>query len=141
MLSGQQPKSLDPDLPTFFLDRSVGRREVATALCGQGAQVQLMGNIYPDDGQHVPDPEWIRRCGREDWVALTKDYAALYDHGQAIEAAVIRLFVLTNANVTGKENVRRIMDNWSRIVARAKKPGPYVYAILPNSLEKRWPAI
>ena len=88
MPSGQQPKSLDPDLPTFFLDRSVRRREVATALGGQGA----------------------------------------------------RLFVLTNANVTGKENVRRVMDNWSRIVARAKKPGPYVYAILPNSLEKRWPA-
>lgn len=139
MPSGRDPKLLDPSPATFFLDRSVGRHTVAAALREQGVDVRHMGEIYPYDGQFISDPEWILRCGQEGWVAITKDGRLVGDHREAIEAAELRLFVFPNANLTGEEMGTRIRNNWNRILAHSRKPGPFAYAILPRSLDRRWP--
>ena len=139
MPSGQRQEQPDPTTPIFFLDRSVGKYTVAGALRQIGVKAIHMGEVYPDDGQYVSDPEWIERCGQEGWVALSKDPAAGRDHLDAVEEAGLQLFVFSNANVTGEENVRRVHVNWGQILSLTKRPGPYVYTIMANSLRKRWP--
>lgn len=140
MPSGRDPKQPDPGAAIFFLDRSVGKNTVAAALREQGVDVRHMGEIYPSDGQFISDPEWILRCGREGWVAITKDGHIVGDHWEAIDVAGLRLFVFPNANLTGEEMGTRIRNNWNRILAHIRKPGPYAYAILPRGLDRRWPA-
>lgn len=140
MPSGRNPKQPDPGSATLFLDRSVGKHTVAAVLWAQGVDVRHMGEIYPYDGQFISDPEWILRCGREGWVAITKDRHIVSDHWEAIELAELRLFVFPNANLTGEEMGIRIMNNWNRILAHLCKPGPYAYAILPRGLDRRGPA-
>ncbi|WP_132835569.1 toxin-antitoxin system, toxin component, PIN family protein [Streptomyces sp. BK205] len=44
--------------PEFFLDRNLGRR-VAEGLRACGWTVHRIGDVFPDDGQDVPDGKWI----------------------------------------------------------------------------------
>lgn len=68
MPSGPPVKPPDPFLPAFFLDRGLGRHYVADAIRSQGGAVLCMGDVFPNDGQRVPDPEWIRRADAEGWA-------------------------------------------------------------------------
>lgn len=99
-----------------------------------------MADVYPrGKDQFVSDPEWIRRANREGWVAISKDPSIRRDHIATLRETGLRLFVFPNANLTGVAMSERLIKNWGRIIYLASQQGPYVYAILPNSLEKRWP--
>ena len=99
-----------------------------------------MADVYPGgQDQSIGDPEWIRRVAQENWVAISKDRALLRDHADTITETTIRLFVITNANLTGEDTVERLMANWEAILRQVARSGPYVYAVLPDRLEKRWP--
>lgn len=98
-----------------------------------------MVDVYPDGrDQFIPDSQWMQRADRNRWVAMTKDKAIWYDHMDVLRETSLRLFVFTSANLTGPEMVQRLMANWEVILRRTARPGPYVYAILPGKLEKRW---
>jgi len=127
-------------LPTFFLDRGLGRHYVADAIRDQGCTVLCMGDVFPDDGQSVPDSEWIRRADAEGWVVLTKDGSVLRDHRTDIERSTIRMFVIPNSNLTGPEMSDRVVVNWNRILEKCRQPGPFVYSLRPDRLEIRYPA-
>lgn len=43
-------------------------------------------------------------------------------------------------NLTGDEMAERIDRHLNRIIQRAAKPGPYLYVISRNRIEKRWAA-
>jgi hypothetical protein len=58
--------------PEFFLDRNLGRR-VAEGLTACGWTVHRIGDAFPDDGQDVPDEEWITYGLDRSWVPLSKD--------------------------------------------------------------------
>ncbi|WP_329052294.1 hypothetical protein OG873_23075 [Streptomyces violaceus] len=58
--------------PEFFLDRNLGRR-VAEGLRACGWTVHRIGDVFPDDGQDVPDEEWITHGLDQSWVPLSKD--------------------------------------------------------------------
>lgn len=58
--------------PEFFLDRNLGRR-VAEGLRSCGWIVHRIGEVFPDDGQDVPDEEWITHGLDRSWVPLSKD--------------------------------------------------------------------
>ncbi|MFI0733350.1 hypothetical protein ACH4S9_30720 [Streptomyces sp. NPDC021225] len=63
--------------PEFLADRSLGRRTVAL-LREAGWSVRHLGEVYADDGQHVPDEEWIA-CGLANgWALLTQDERIRY---------------------------------------------------------------
>jgi hypothetical protein len=49
----------------FFIDRSLGRKAVATALRNAGARVEVHDDHLPQDAK---DEEWLRYVGeREGW--------------------------------------------------------------------------
>jgi hypothetical protein len=125
--------------PIFFLDRGLGRNIVAAALRDAGFVVVTMIDVYPNGtDQRVGDDEWIARASHEGWVALTKDASIIRDHVAALAASTLRVFALNNANVSGPEMARRYVINLSRMVHRARQPGPYVYVVSPSGLELRW---
>lgn len=99
-----------------------------------------MADVYTDGRDlGLPDPEWIRRADRENWVAISKDSGIPRDHADTLAETTLRLFLIPNANLTGTEIVDRLSRNWVAIVRRASTIGPYAYAIHPRSLVKRWP--
>jgi hypothetical protein len=129
----------DPDPPVFFLDRGLGKHHVAAMLTARGFTAVLMSEVFPDDGQHVGDGEWIDRASDEGWVALSKDGALVRDHVASLEASTIRVFALPSSNLTGPEMAERYETNLHRIIQRARKPGPFVDTVHPTRLERRWP--
>lgn len=99
-----------------------------------------MADVYPGGtDQRTTDPEWIARADMEGWVALTKDYSIIRDHRDVLAETTLRVFAFNNANLTGPELVARLDANFNRILQRAKKPGPYVWIITPDGLQRRWP--
>jgi hypothetical protein len=60
--------------PRFFLDRSLGRNAVPTALCTDDWDVITLAEHYgvPADEQ-VADVDWIEEAARQGWPILMKD--------------------------------------------------------------------
>jgi len=140
MPSGRRNKRPDPPPPVFFLDRGLGRFLVADAIRERGYGVLPMADVYPDgEDQRLPDDDWILRAAAEGWVALTKDYSIIRDHIDTLASTTLRVFSLNNANLTGPQMAGRFERHLNRIVQRASKPGPYLYVIGSDGLERRWP--
>lgn len=139
MPSGVSTKPPRVPLPDFFLDRGLGKHYVADAIRSQGGAVLCMGDVFPNDGQSIPDPEWIRRADAEGWVALTKDRRVLRDHRLDIQRSTLRIFIIPNSHLTGTQMADRVIANWNRILKRCQQPGPFAYSILPNRLEMLYP--
>ena len=59
--------------PEFFVDRSLGRHSVATALRSAGWAVTTHFEIYGARDEDVRDVEWLELCADRDLVVLTKD--------------------------------------------------------------------
>ena len=113
---------------------------VAEAIRARGYEALPMVDVYPDGtDQRTTDPEWIRRADREGWVALAKDPSIVRDHRDVLAETTLRVFAFNNASLTGREMADRLGYNFNRILQRAKKPGPYVWIIKPNGLQRRWP--
>ncbi len=99
-----------------------------------------MADVYPDGtDQRISDPEWIKRADTEGWVALTKDPSIIRDHRDVMAETKLRVFAFNNANLTGSEMVARLEINFNRILQRSRKPGPYLWVITPDGLQRRWP--
>ena len=140
MPSGRRSKRRESPQPTFFLDRGLGRYFVADAIRERGYEVLPMAEVYPDgQDERVSDDDWILRAGREEWVALTKDYSIIRDHVDTLAKTTLRVFSLNNANLTGTQMAERFDLHLNRIVQRAARPGPYLYVIGRSGLERRWP--
>ena len=139
MPSGRRQELLKPESPVSFLDRSIGRHDVADALRLRGLDVVLMHDIYPDGSdQYVGDDEWIRSVSDLGHVAITKDLNILRAHKAAVKQSNLRFFAFDSARLTGSEMAERIGRHLNRILQRANKPGPFFCVIHSESLEMRW---
>lgn len=116
MPSGRRSKRPEPR-PVFFLDRGLGRRVVADTIRQRGYRVLPMADVYPGgDDERVPDDEWILRAADEGWIALTKDYSIVRDHIDTLARTSLRVFALSNANLTGPQMADRFDEHLNRIV-------------------------
>ncbi|MBI4474354.1 MAG: hypothetical protein HY646_16915 [Acidobacteria bacterium] len=89
-----------PESPTFFLDRSRGRKTVAEALRAAGAKVEAHDDHFAQD---ATDETWLKTVGEHDWVVLTKDARIRFraTEREALFRAKARAFVLTAGNIDG----------------------------------------
>ena len=139
MPSGRRRERPEPERPTFFIDRSVGRRDVPNTLLLTGLDVVLMHELYPNGAdQWISDDEWIEQVSALGYVALTKDPTILRSHRSALERSTLRLFAIDSAKLTGPQMAERISLHLNRVLQRARKPGPYLYVIHAHSIELRW---
>lgn len=139
MAARRRSKPTDP--PEFFLDRSLGK-SIAEALRVVGLTVHTMPSVYGEMGaQRLADEVWLADAGREDWVVLTKDDAIRRRPAErdALIAAGVRVFCLTNRNLRGAEQAERFVENRDRILRQARKRGPYIYGVYQGRIAKLWP--
>ncbi len=65
--------------PHFFVDRSLGRKQVPTALRAAGGELVPLAEHYgiPAD-EAVEDVEWLELAGENQWPVLMKDERIRY---------------------------------------------------------------
>ncbi len=133
------PPSLSP--PEFFLDRSLGGHDVAEALRQAGWIIRTHGEVYGDRDQSVEDIEWLERCGREDWAALTMDRRIRYRPAEiaAVRRHRVKAFALTSGNLTATEQAERFLRNGRRIEIACAQPGPFLYAVHATQIVRIFP--
>jgi hypothetical protein len=113
---------------------------LAEAIRGQGYVVRTLAEVYGEDAR-VEDVTWIRDADGAGWVALTKDERITrrpYEQ-QALTESHLRVFAIGNQHLTGAVMAGYYRANLNRIVQRARRPGPFVDIVHPDSVERRWP--
>jgi PIN like domain len=90
--------------------------------------------------QETADATWLALAGERGWVVLCKD-----DHIrrrpaelQALTDGKVRLFCLTNASLTFAEQAEWLLTNRYRIIQASRRPGPYVYGVYKNRIDRLW---
>lgn len=104
-------------LPEFFVDRSLGRNLVPTALRDAGWVLRTHAEVFGDRDEDVADSEWLELCGREDLVVLTKDRRIRYRPREiaAIREHGVKAFVLSSGSLTAAEQTARFLAHRERI--------------------------
>ncbi len=132
----------EPPPPEFFIDRSLGKKHLAEALRALGFTVRTMASVYGEKrAQELADEEWLRDAGAKGWVVLMKDDRIRTRPAErdALAAAGVQAFCLTNARLRGEEQTARFVKNINRIVQRARKPGPFIDGVYEDGLRRLWP--
>jgi len=64
-----------PEPPTFFLDRCLGRRIVAEELRAAGHLVEVHADHFPatESDAESDDSQWLTQVGARGWIILTRD--------------------------------------------------------------------
>ncbi|GAB1413414.1 hypothetical protein MASR1M97_21500 [Candidatus Desulfobacillus denitrificans] len=115
--------------PVFFIDRSLGRKQVAQALREAGATVEVHDDHFP---QATPDVDWLAEVGRRGWVVLSKDERIRRNRIErtALEAARVRAFFLTQQDITGQEMAELFSNALPGMTRRAvSEPAPFIFTI------------
>jgi hypothetical protein len=92
-------------------------------------------------GQSIVDERWLGDSGVHGWIVLMKDDAIRRRPAEreALIAAGVRAFCLTNAQLRSAEQTDRFVINLDRILQQARKPGPYIYGVYASGLRRLWP--
>ena len=118
-----------PDPFIVFLDRSLGKQVIATALRAAGFKVEVHDNRFSTDAK---DHEWLTEVGREGWIVLTKDQKIKYRKVElaAVIAANAKVFTLTAGSIQGSEMADIFLKAMPKIKAyvEANTP-PYIVRI------------
>ena len=65
-----------PNEPTFCIDESIASNILILALRGLGEDVRCVGEVIP---RGSPDDDWLKMCGENRWIALTRDQDSLQE--------------------------------------------------------------
>ena len=100
--ASSRSKRHSPTPPPLFIDRSLGKLTIATALRAQGVEVHTHDDHFAQDAR---DEEWLADVGRRGWAVITKDTRIRYRQTElaALVAGGVRAFVLTRGDLSGAE--------------------------------------
>lgn len=137
------PPTSPPDppasLPFVFLDRSLGRVQVPALLRAAGVRLVTLAEHYgmPAD-ETVEDVTWLADSAQRGWVAFMKDERIRRRPAErlAIEANRARCFCITNMNLPSAAMAERYLDNLAAIADACAQPGPFMYAVHANRIER-----
>jgi hypothetical protein len=132
----------DATPPEFLIDRSLSQVSLPAALREAGLTIRTLADVYGEQAaQEIDDATWLALAGQHGWVVLCKD-----DHIrrrpaelQALTDGNVRLFCLTNAQLTFADQTEWFLVNRYRIIQASRKPGPYVYGVYRDRIAKLWP--
>ena len=129
-----------PDgLPDLFVDRSLGRIKVPELLRAEQLRPVTLAEHYgiPAD-ESVADVDWLKLAGTRNWTVLMKDEAIRRNQleRRAVKAFQVRCFCLTRQDLSAQEMARRFVDNLPAMVRACSQPGPFIYAVHANRIER-----
>jgi hypothetical protein len=126
-------------LPEFFLDRSLGRRQVPDLLRAAGLRLHTLAEIYgiPED-ETVEDVDWLARAGDQGWPVLMKDERIRYRAAerQALLVHSVRAFCLSGGNLRAVAMAELYIRMLPRIVTACREDGPLLYVISAAGLRR-----
>lgn len=126
-------------LPDLFLDRSLGRIQVPALLRSSGLRLVTLAEHYgiPAD-ESIVDEEWLELAGSRGWVVFMKDTRIRYNQAErdAVKEHQVRCFYLSNQALTGADMAARFLSNLDAITEACAEPGPFIYAVHKNRIEK-----
>ncbi|MDQ3485204.1 MAG: hypothetical protein M3445_07310 [Actinomycetota bacterium] len=127
--------------PEFLVDRSLGRHQIPDAVRAAGYAARTLFDVYGDVEQTLPDTTFLRDAGRNGWVVLTRDPSIRWrPHELAVvQEEAVKMFTLPRGNLRGMEQVARFIDNLPRIARACEEPGPFIYWVLADHIERRYP--
>ncbi len=122
----------------IFVDASIPRG-VAQALQRVREDVLWIADV-PDLSQATPDGVWLRRCGAESWLALTRDKRIRTRHAErrAVLEGGVGLFVLTNRrNLTRWAQLRTIVTHLDEMEERYEATErPFIFNLNSRGLDR-----
>lgn len=125
-----------PDEPTFFVDRSLGRKLVPDALLRAGLRVETHDAHFAQD---TKDVEWLPVVGERDWVVLTKDDRLRtnpLERAAVIEARV-RLFIVRAGEASGAQLAELLASKAGALASFAvATPGPFIARVSRTGLHR-----
>lgn len=126
--------------PEFFLDRSLAGR-VGELLRAASWNVRTHIEVYGGRDEDVEDVEWLELCGREGWIALTKDRRVRYRPFEiaAVRRHRVKAFALASGNLRAVDQAQRFLENGDRILAACGEAGPFIYAVYADRIERIFP--
>ena len=135
-----QSKQSAESQPEFFLDRCLGRT-TGLRLRTQGWRVHMVSEIYSNDGQDVPDPEWISYGLRQGWSLLTQDKRIRYRSAEigALADGGGTMFCLSSGNLMIQARVDYFEGQREAIHRVARSDAVALYMVYPDRIERRWP--
>lgn len=124
--------------PTFFIDRALGRKEVANALRQAGANIEIHDDHFSPEALDV---EWLPIVGEREWLILTKDDAIgrrLLEQ-IAVASSGARVFVLTSGNLTGLEMAEILVAALSKMQRFAQgNSQPFIAKVYKRGTVRMW---
>jgi hypothetical protein len=128
------------ELPTFFIDRDLGRKAFPTGLRAAGLSVVTIAEHYGiEKSETVEDQTWMLEAAGHGWPVFCCDAKHRKRRRPAERAALLesglREFIL-NGNVLAQENVTRVLANLDAIATACTQPGPFVYRVHPTRIER-----
>ena len=122
-----------------FVDRSLGRIQVPALLRAAGIQLVTLAEHYgmPAD-ESVDDVTWLADSAQRGWVAFMKDERIRRRPAErlAVQAHQARCFCITNMSLPARDMAGRYLTNLDAIAHACEEPGPFMYAVHANRIER-----
>lgn len=114
-----------PEEPTFFVDRQLGRYKFAQILRDAGLLVVIHDDHF---APNTIDADWLTRAGEHNWIVITRDERIRYRAAEreAVRRAKVRAFVLAAHGDLRAETLAAIflkaLTRVKAILAKEKPP-------------------
>ncbi len=119
-----------PHVPrVWFIDRSLGRHDVANALRGVGARVVVHDDQFAQDAD---DEVWLAAVGRNGWIAISGDKSILKSPAEkvALGGAGVGIFFVEKKGMTGPAIGSLLAKLYPKMARLAEKyTRPFVFTI------------
>jgi hypothetical protein len=94
-----------------------------------------LGEIYGNDGQHVPDVQWIRDSAANGYIVFMANPTmhSVDDERELIRSVGAKVFSIGNPNQTRDGRALIFGRHLLRVIRRANEPGPCLWRLNPKS--------
>jgi predicted nuclease of predicted toxin-antitoxin system len=123
---------------TFFIDRCLGKKLIATAFQSSGIAVEIHDDHFAKDAQDV---DWLPEVGKQGWVILTKDARIGKNHLErmAVTNAGISMFTLASQNLSGKEMADIFLGSITKMQEFVRThPAPFIAKVYRDGRVEMW---
>ncbi len=121
--------------PRFYVDVGLGNLAIPELVRRLGYEALTKIEVF--GRRRVEDTEWIAWADSEQLVVLTKDDAIRRRplERAALAESSLRVFCLTNANLTKVDQVARFEERWPAILRKCGTAGPFVCGVYSDRLQ------
>ncbi len=126
--------------PVVVVDRCLGH-DIVDSLRRFQVNAFHLGDIYGNDGAHVPDVVWLQDCGQRGYVILTLDDRVRRNAGEwmVLQSAGAKVFTLTARNPSESTIGLYVGRQLKNVLRRGQMPGPAYWRLQGDHVARLLP--